>query len=410
MKKKTLGLGLVTLLASTVLIAGCGSKEDTTKGSAGKAEDVKLKVWVDPGSGDFYKEVLDEFNSKNKTDYAIEVVESDTGKAQEFVKKDPDAAADVFSMPHDQLGQLVESGVIYENTKYVDELTENNSEQAVGGAYYQEKMYGYPYGVESMMLYYDKTKLTEEDVKTYEGLVAKEKIGLNFEEGGADYFAVPMFISNGSELYGADGEDKSKITFNNSNGVNVLKWISEQKSNPNVVQTSADAMSQLESGSIAALISGPWGRESVEKILGDNMGVAVYPTNDFGNGNVQMKAFLGVKLFSVNANTKFPLQSMEVANYLASKEVQEKAFEELGTTPANSELQASEAVLADPVSKVVSEMSAPEYSVLMPKIPEMVSFWPSALAIISDAYKGNIAENQYQEKLDQLVTDTTVSE
>lgn len=402
------------VLCSVVLgsLAGCGGDSET-EGSNNQAAsgDVNLKVWVDPGSGDFYSEVVEDFKAETGADYNIEVVESDTGKAQEYVKKDPDAAADVFSMPHDQLGQLVDAGVIYENTKYTADVEDNNSEQAVDAATYQDKMYGYPYGVESMMLYYDKSKLTEEDVQTFEGIVAKDKIGLNFEEGGADYFAVPFFVSNGSKLYGENGEDPAGTTFNDANGVNVLKWITAQGQNPNVVQANSDVMSQLENGSIAALVSGPWGRENIEKILGDNMGIATYPTTDFGDGPVQMKAFLGVKLYSVNANTEHPLEAMELANYLSSKEAQEKAFTEKDTVPSNSELQTSDAVNNDPLASTVVEMASPEHSVLMPKIPEMVGFWPSALAVISDAYKGNISEDQMEPKLTQLVEDTaTVQE
>lgn len=410
MKKNVIKTGLGLALAAFVLGA-CGNSGETGGSTDEAKKDVALKVWVDPGSGDFYKKVIDEYKKDKGVDYKIEVVESDTGKAQEYVKKDPDAAADIFSMPHDQLGQLVEAGVVYENTKYADEVKKNNTELAVEGATYQDKLYGYPYGVESMMLYYDKSKLTAEDVATFEGIKAKEKIGLNFQEGGADYFAVPFFVSNGSKLYGENGEDPKGTTFNDAKGVNVLKWIAAQGKDPQVVQANADLMSQLEEGKIAALVSGPWGMESVQKILGDNMGIATYPTNDFGDGPVQMKAFLGVKLYSVNANTKHPLEAMEVANYLSGKTSQEKAFAEKKTTPSNLELQDSEAVKTDDLASTVVQMATADHSVLMPKIPEMVGFWPQALSVISDAYKGNIPEDQMEAKLTQLVEDTsTVTE
>lgn len=409
MKKGLIG-SLAVLMLSGFVLAGCGSGDNNSQdGSA--AKDVSLKVWVDPGTGDYYKDLVEDYKKDNGIDYKIDVVESDTGKAQEYVKKDPDAAADVFSMPHDQLGQLVEAGVVYENTKYADDVKGNNTEQAVDGATYKDKLYGYPYGVESMMLYYDKTKLTEEDVKTFEGIVAKDKIGLNFEEGGADYFAVPFFVSNGSLLYGENGEDANGTTFNDAHGVNTLKWITAQGKNPNVVQANSDLMSQLESGKIAALVSGPWGKDNIQKILGDNMGIATYPTNDFGDGPVQMKAFLGVKLYSVNANTKNPLEAMALAEFLSSKEAQEKGFAELNTIPCNTELQESDAVQNNDLAKTVVTMATDDHSVLMPKIPEMVGFWPNALSVISDAYKGNIAEDQMEAKLTQLVKDTaTVQE
>ena len=47
----------------------------------------------------------------------------------------------------------------------------------------------------------------------------------------------------------------------------------------------------------------------------------------------------------------------------------------------------------------------------MPKIPEMVSFWPAMDAVINDTYKGNIKPADYMTKLDALVTETaTISE
>lgn len=340
MKKRKImtyaGIGLICALA-----AGCGSskgeenEQNSSMTSESSKEAVTLKVWVDPGTGDYYKDLLKTYHEDTGENVTIEVVESDTAKAQEYLKKDLETAADLFSVPHDQLGQMVEAGIVYENTKYTDEIRENNTEQAVLGATYQNKVYGYPYGMEGLMLYYDKSKLTEEDMKTFEGLTAKEKVGINLTEAGNDYFAVPFFVSNGCELYGANGEDVSGTTFNTEKGKHVLQWISSLKNNPNVVQANDDMLSKLEAGEISAMVSGPWGEANVKKILGDNMGVSVYPTVDFGDGTVQMKAFLGVKLYAVNAATKHPLEAMALANYLGTEGCQAKNFEKLGTIPCN---------------------------------------------------------------------------
>ena len=52
-------------------------------------------------------------------------------------------------------------------------------------------------------------------------------------------------------------------------------------------------------------------------------------------------------------------------------------------------------------------MAQPTHSVLMPKIPEIVSFWPAMDAVINDTYKGNIKPADYQAKLDKVVQDTS---
>lgn len=407
--KKKLMLLLTICISTLMIMAGCSSNESSNEQS-GKSSDKKitLKVWVDPDSGDYYKKVVKQFIKENPNEkYEIEVVESDTGKAQEFVKKDPDAAADIFSMPHDQLGQLVEAGVIYKNTKYADEIKKSNIGPAIEAASYNGQLYGYPYGVESLLLYYDKSKLTEEDVKTFEGITKKAKLGLNASEPGANYTLVPFILSNNVKLYGDNGEDVKGSTFNTPEGLQALEWISNLKNNKNVVHVNADSISALQSGKINALISGPWSHNQVKEILGDNMGVAVYPTADFGNGPVQLKAFLGVKLYSVKATTKYPLEAMKLANYLSSNEVQAQTFKEKGTTPSSKEVQGSADIEANPLATVVTQMAQPERTVIMPKVPEMVTFWPPADALIIDAYNGKIAKEDMMAKLDQLVKDTS---
>jgi arabinogalactan oligomer/maltooligosaccharide transport system substrate-binding protein len=391
-----------------MVMAGCSSETSSEPSGEKSDEKVTLKVWVDPDSGEYYKKVVDQFIKENPDKkYEIDVVESDTGKAQEFVKKDPDAAADIFSMPHDQLGQLVDSGTVYKNTKYADEIKKKNSEPAVQAATYNGDLYGYPYGMESLFLYYDKSKLNEEDVKTFEGITKKAKLGLNLSEAGANYTLVPSILANNVKLYGDNGEDINGSTFNSPEGVQALEWISSLKNNKNVVHVNADSISAMQSGKINALVSGPWSYNQVKEILGDNTGVAVYPTADFGNGPVQLKSFLGVKLYSVKATTKHPLEAMKLANYLSSSAVQEQTFKEKGTTPTDMKVQESAEVQANSLASVVIQMAKSEHSVVMPKIPEMVTFWPPADALIIDSYNGKIAKEDMMAKLEQLVEDTS---
>ena len=67
--------------------------------------------------------------------------------------------------------------------------------------------------------------------------------------------------------------------------------------------------------------------------------------------------------------------------------------------------RSAEAVQSDDVAKAVLAMSDETHSVVMPKLPEMVSFWPAMDALINDTYKGKIAPDQYQAKLDKFVED-----
>lgn len=407
MKKRAICL-MAAVLGISVLAAGCGGndgKETQNQTTTAESSEVSLKVWVDEDSVEQTKEMAQLFAEENPDkNYNIEVVVSDSMKAQENIKNDPDAAADVFMLPHDQLGQLVEAGTIYKNTKYAEEMQETMTEAALDGASYDGELYAYPYGVETCLLYYNKSVLNEEDVKTFEGITAKGKIGMNLAESVSDYQIAPNFMANGCYLYGEDGEDPEGTTFNNEKGLEVLKWIAGLKDNENVVHVKDDMVSSMLEGKIAAAIGGPWNKNDLSE-LGDNLGVAPYPTVDYGSGEKQMYAFQGVKLFAVNANTKAPLEAMALANYLVNEDNQIKRFELTGVIPSNQAAQESEAVKADAVGQAVAVMSQDDHSVVMPKIPEVATFWTQCSPLINDAYAGKIPESEMQEKLDQFVVD-----
>ena len=419
--KKYLTSGLV-LSASTVLLAACASggggassaAPDESASGSNATEEVKVegkvKVWIDTEHVETFKGIVADFQTEFP-DVEVEIAAGSSADAKIEVSKDPKAAADVFMMPHDQVGQMAEAGLLYPNTKYADEVKANNVDSAIEGATWNGELYGYPYGVESQVLYYNKATLSEDDVKSWATLTEKGKIGANLGEAGANYVFGPLFMSNGLYLYGETGEDPNGTNFNSEPGVEVLQWIADQKNNPGVIQSNAEALSNLESGVTDAFLSGPWSKNDVEKALGENMAVAAYPTVDFGNGEVQMKAFLGVKLFAVNQQTEAPLAAMALANYLSNESSQLVEFEKMGVIPSNKALQSNETVTNDAVAKAVMEMSQTTHSVVMPKIPEMVSFWPAMDAVINDTYKGNIKPADYMTKLDALVTETaTISE
>lgn len=371
------------------------------------ANDKVVKLWVDNKA---YKPIVKQFTKDTgiKVDFKI----GQSADAQADLKKDPSAAADVFMFPHDQLGQMVQAGLIYQNTKYEKTIEKNQTESAVAGAKYKGKMYGYPYGVETQVLYYNKEKLSANDIKSWDSLTSKGKLTTNLADDGANYKYVPLFMSNGDYLYGKNGESVKGTNFNNDKGVQVLKWIASQKKNKGVIQsTDAASLNKMADGKADAYLSGPWDKVALQKELGDKLGVAKYPTVNFGDGDKQMKAFLGVKLFGVNAQTKNALNSMKLANYLSSDKVQQQIFDKLGYVPSSKAVQANDQVQKDDVAAAVIEMATPENSVVMPKLPQMVTFWGPSDALINDAYKGKIkSDTDMQSKLDKLVKQSEKSD
>lgn len=401
----------VMLGATALTLAACGSGSGEKKAS-GSSDKTDVTLWITTDSKKFYTKVLEDFE-KDNPDIHVKVVETEDAKAQENVKKDPSSAADVFALPHDQLGQLVDSGVIQEiPEKYVDEIKSAQSETALAGATYKDKVYAFPYGIESQVLYYNKKMLNENQVSSYENITKDATFGANLKAVDA-YKIGPLFMSVGDKLFGDTGEDVKGTDWNNSAGISVLQWIADQKNNSGFINVGDDYISQFENEKIAAFESGPWDKEkAIEAVGKDNLGIAVYPKITIGGNEVQQKAFLGVKLYAVNqapadGDSKKIAADYKLASYLSSEAVQEAQFkdETRNIIPSNTTIQEADYVTNDELANAVVTMSGSDYSVVMPKIPEMTNFWTASAAVLSDTYNGKIKPDQYQAKLDQLVKD-----
>ena len=402
--------------ASASLTLAAGLVAVSTTSPAYAASKTTLKLWVPTDSKDSYKDIVKNFEKENKN-VKVKVIESNDSKAQENVKKDPSKAADVFSLPHDQLGQLVESGIIQEvPSKYAKEIKSNDTEQSVLGAQYKGKTYAFPFGIESQVLFYNKEKLSADDVKSYETITTKATFGANFKQVNA-YATAPLFLSVGDTLFGKTGEDVKGTNWGNEAGVSVLQWIADQKSNKGFVNVNAEnAMSKFGDGTVAAMESGPWDYSAAQKALGaDKLGVAVYPTIKISDKEVQQKAFLGVKLYAVNqapagSDTKRIAASYKLASYLTSADTQKQQFETRNIVPANKEIQESDTVKSNELAQAVITMgSSDTYTTVMPKLSQMSTFWTESAAILSDTYNGKIKSSDYLKRLKQFDSDLAKS-
>lgn len=413
--KKTL-LSLVGITLASAALGACSSSgSDSASQPAKKSETETIKLWVQTGGIESVKPIVEEFTQT--TGYKVEILDSDHSKAQENVKKDPSAAADVFAMPHDQLGQLVESGIIQELPEdYTKEIAATQTDQAIVGAQYNGKTYAFPYGIESQVLFYNKKLLTSSDVASYETITTKATFGSTFKEANA-YYTGPLFMSVGNTLFGEDGEDPKGTNWGNEAGASVLKWIADQKNNPGFVNLDAsNVMSQFGAGKVAAIETGPWDFQAAQEAIGaENLGVAVYPTITIGDQTVQQKAFLGVRLYAVNqapakGDTKRIAASYKLAALLTNEDTQTSQFTERNVIPSNKKVQASQEVQANELAQAVIKMgSSSDYTVVMPKLSQMTTFWTESAAILSDAYNGKIKEADYLSRLQQFDQDIAES-
>lgn len=393
---KKLALGSVVAL-SAISLTACGKSSNSNES---KSSDKQLTLWVDTARVSWYKGVVKDFE-KEHPNIKVKVTQNPNGSAnaKTDVGKDPSKAADVFGVPNDQLGQMADSGYINPlSPSDTKEIKKNSVPEAYKGAEWKGKLYAYPYAEQAQTVYYDKSKLSPEDVKSWKTMTSKGVVATDFTNA---YVMWPVMFSAGTTLYGKNGEDLKGSTFNSQNGVNALKWYAAQKKNKGVMQTS-NALNQLKKGNAQAILDGPWNAANIKKILGKNFAVAKYPKIEVGGKSVQMEAFLGIEGFAVNANTKNAKAASDLAAYITNKKSQLIAHKNAGQIPVLKSAVNSSAVKSDPVAEAVIEMAKPGNSVLQPKLPQMAAFWNGAAPLISGTYDGKIKPAQYKPQLAKL--------
>ncbi|WP_225046555.1 extracellular solute-binding protein [Lacticaseibacillus kribbianus] len=402
--KKVL-LGSVTIVSALALVA-CGkgsTSNDTAKKTTTPAVAGTVKLWVDTTKVPYYKDIVKDFNKKYPK-VKVTVTQSPNGSAnaKTDVGKDPSKAADVFEVPNDQLGSMADQGYINPLSPTAEKTVKSDMVQAAAdGVTWKGKMYGYPTSQQAQTLYYNKSKLTEDDVKSWDTLTKKGVLATDFTNA---YNFYPVFLSAGTYLYGKDGETLKGTDVNSDKGVAAMTWFAQQKANKGVMQTS-NALNQLKSGNAAAILDGPWDAANIKKILGENFAVAPYPTINVGGKEVQMQAFLGIGCFAVNSHTATKNQkaAATLADFVTNKASQLVVYKNSGAIPVDKSAQADSTVAADPVAKAVITMSDTGYSTIMPKMTQMATFWNLSAPLINGAYNGSIKSAQYADKLQTFV-------
>jgi len=364
---------------------------ETTAAAAEAA--AALVLWGSEDDQVMLKEMAASFVGEHPA-YTVEVRVTGADKAKDAAMADLDVAADVFQIPHDQLGALAEAGAVYPNTLYADEISANDSPAALTAATYGGTIYGYPNAIETYFLYYDKSVFTEADVTSLDKMLevasaADKTVGFDM---GNNYFTASFWFANGCTLFGADGTDVAGSTFSSPEGLAVAEYIATLKDAGLQNIADGDATTAFASG-LAAQVTGSWKAGDYKTALGDNYGVAKLPTVNVGGAEKQMVSFSGVKLYVVKSSTQYPEAAMQLAAFLSSETNQLKAFNDRQNLPINMVAAADPAVTADPT--VAAQVAQSAFSIPMPSIPQMTNFWSdSSMAVTKEIYEGTATDFQ----------------
>ncbi|MDR2464763.1 MAG: extracellular solute-binding protein, partial [Streptococcaceae bacterium] len=238
-----------------------------------------------------------------------------------------------------------------------------------------------------------KSKFSEAPTK-WSDFTKDKAIGTDFTNS---YNWYPAFLSNGTVLFGKTGEDIKGTDVAGDKGVQVLKWFHDQKANTGVVQSGSALLADLKSGKTAAVLDGPWDAGNIKTILGDDYAATTLPKIDFGSGEQTMQAFSGVGTLAVSASSKNQVAAGALAQYLSNENAQKELFKANNAVPVSKSLQEDSEITKDPaVAAVIKQV---QDDTLMPKMPEMATFWNLAAPMINNTYLGKIQESQFESQL-----------
>lgn len=360
---------------------------------------ITLKVWAPNNSKDFIKKMVENFKTTYAVDgvtYEIKVVEKGEDKCINALTEDAAKGADVFQFPTDQLLTGVTAGVLAEvPTVFQGQISSQNMEDAVKSCTYDEKLYAYPMTSDNgYFLYYNSSKFTADDVKSFETLLSKAK-----DQGVQVLMPVDNAWYNSSFFYAAGcditldtaTQKMTLVDFAGDKGVAATKAMADLVNNnkQSFVSSGDDAAisTLLSSGKLQAVVTGTWNTPVIENAWGkENVAATKLPTVKMNGTDTQLHSFGGYKLVGVNSASKFPLAAATLATYLTSAEVQQARYDELQVIPTNNEILATDTLKNDPIQKAIEEQRPYSHS----QSVCTQKFWDPVASIGNDINNGNL--------------------
>ncbi len=377
--KKLLAFLLATMMILS--LAACGSSE--TAGGEGGAQpaqsaendptdDGVIRVWVGEESAEFYQKVCDEYAAAHPDfGYTIVVKGMDTGSVAGTISQDPEAAADIYTVAHDNIGKLASTQMAKPITDQtlIDQVLADNPEAYRNVIYStlgdQVYLFGVPYISQALFLYYNKDLVSEEQAASFEGLreaaaaAGCKAITVTGDDGFNMSFALlARKVSDHSttvKIYeGAEpvsGGSKGVSNCQGDDTVAIIRWLQDYAADPNGFKwASSDGWdADLDNNGVLSVIGGAWHYNTAKASVGEaNLGIALIPTFKLTDAAVEGLSgvaagdeyrggtFADCKCFMINAKSspgKYQ-KEQELILYLSGKDVQNASYLECLNVPA----------------------------------------------------------------------------
>ncbi|MDE6619892.1 MAG: extracellular solute-binding protein [Lachnospiraceae bacterium] len=427
MKRKLLVTMLSVSLLSTMLV-GCGNMvvnnqtdtEETDMETKQGEEDeqlesgkVSLRVWVEEANIENLQKMIDSFEQEyaGQAEFDITIEVSADADTRTNVLGDIHNAADIFSMPDDQLYSMIAGGALSPVVNQ-SEVKSANLPEAVDAASYNGTLYAYPYSADNgYFLYYNKAYLSDSDVQTMDRIleVAAENEKTLSMEFNSGWYLYSFFGNTGLEFGINDDGVTNYCNWNTTEGrikgVDVTQALLDIATHPGfAAQPDGSFVEDMQAGNCIAGISGVWNAVAVQEAWGNNYAACKLPTYTCNGQQIQMSSFVGYKMFGVNAYSEHLAWAHKLADWITNEENQILRFEERSTGPSNIVAASSDVVAKVPAIAAVIDQS--QFGVLQ-RVGN--SYWTACTTYADTIAAGNPDNMPLQDMVDRLVSGITAS-
>lgn len=338
----------------------------------------EILIWTsNEAAAKAINEIKLDYENDYKNKVTVEVLNKDLTslfKTASLAGKGPD----IFLWANDVSGELAQSGLI-EPLDELPELTQNFLPVSLKAFKYKGRLYGYPYAVESIALFYNKDLVKNPPVSFEE--LESIAIKINNPSKGiygflfdfkTFFFSFPILNAAGGYIFGEDtnGLNAKDIGINHQGFIDGLTFL-QKLNTEGLIPSSTDrgiAFENFKAGKLAFIIDGPWAIKDLDasKV---NYGVVVLPKFK----NLPAKPFVGVHGFMIRRSSKNKLRAKEfVEKFLLSAKGLGLLYKYDNRAPARIDVLNK---LSAQNNRLATLKKSAEGGVAMPNIPQMSSVW-----------------------------------
>lgn len=381
--KKIATMGLTAVML-TGMLAGCGNSQEASDGgdsSQASTKDVTIwYYWETEGHQVALDKVIDDYNNSQDTyEVSAKYVPFADFKKQLSIGASADELPDIAILDSPDHASYATMGIFEDLTGKFD--VDDYYQGAVDSCTLDGTLYGVPFGVNCLALYYNEDMLNaagcsvpttwDELLETAKAVMTDSVSGLAFssvqnEEGTFNF--TPWLWSTGASSYEMDSEG----------GVRALTFAKELidsgvMSKECTNWTQGDVMNQFISGNVAMMVNGPWQIPTMESETPDlNWKVTLIPKDS------EYASCLGGENYAVvkGGNTEGALDFLE---YATEEEQVKYMMDAFGYISANQTIAESQFGEDSPYAPFVEEL---QYA----KARGPLADWPSVSDAISLAF------------------------